>query len=798
MKYLSKYQLILFALSFITTTFVYPLNDVAISNNFDDDMVLYVAVNGKPSNKGTKESPLNLSEAIERAKNEIYKKGVPKGGLTIFIRGGNYIINKKINLGEAFKGSKESPIVIRNYPGETVVFDGGKKIGINGFERVTSKNEIALLPKSAANKILAKTITDTDLIKKLSSSVVLNLQIDNEIYLPSCYPNMGYAQLKETPLVDEVSPPAIPKNSSALRAGMPPLQEAGKPSGWKGTVDEPRGAQVGIGNREVEMAGSWKQWTNEINSNNKRNVLTGFISADWLLESHPIYASNSDNQTIHLSQVVAYGWHGEKHRKKDFKVYGLLCELDIPGEWHFDTMTNRFYIYSPKPIQNIKEIGFPYATGFLSLKETAFVSIIGVNVKNVGAGAVFSIQGGNNNVIARCKVNNCSALGVQISGGMYNGVSGCDFVDLNSHVNISGGYRGSNEITPAYNYTENCHIYQLKFDHEKVGIGLSGVGNLFTNNLVHNSIGQAMIISGNDHLIEKNEFFNIGYDEGDGGAMYAGADLVGYGTTYRYNFIHHLIHVPGKVSRAGIHLDDLQAGAILTGNVFYKSAEKGIFMNGGSGHVIRDNVFLEGSLGIYNVAAGSRKKFNLQEKIDVNRNHTQKNLKEDYTGRAEKITGLDGWNNEPWIGKYPRLALVMNDKREFGRMSPIRCVVEGNMYYGNGRGDKTFWDRFTPESEVKSIISNEKVIDPDYFVNYNKLDLQFKKQGRDIPEIPFDKIGLYLGEYRLSMPEKEHYRMAIKEFFKDVKSMPGTTKQINTGKIVEDGPMILKTDKSVN
>ena len=35
----------------------------------------------------------------------------------------------------------------------------------------------------------------------------------------------------------------------------------------------------------------------------------------------------------------------------------------------------------------------------------------------------------------------------------------------------------------------------------------------------------------------------------------------GYGVTYRHNFIHHLMHVPGKVERSGIHLDDLAAPA---------------------------------------------------------------------------------------------------------------------------------------------------------------------------------------------------------------------------------------------
>ncbi|WP_303318328.1 family 16 glycoside hydrolase [Flavivirga abyssicola] len=795
MRFLRNFKLLI-VISFISLFFSsYSSIDNRFINDFIEENIIYIAPNGKINNLGTKESPLSFPAGILKASKIIKAHGVPKGGLTIYLRGGKYSIDNQINLGSEFVGTKESPIIIRNYPGEKVFFDGGKKIEPVGFKKVASKKEQEKLAKSAKKKVLVKTITDSELIKKLTSKVVLNLNIDNEIYLPSCYPNGGYAELKYEPKEAEVSPPAIPRDASG-RAGMPPYVESGKPRAWKGTITEPRGAQVGIGKRESEMAGSWNQWEKEINSNNTRNLLTGFISADWLLESHPIFAANGKKETIHLSQVVAYGWYGDKHKQKDFKVYGLLCELDEPGEWHFDTKTNRFYIYPPKPMEVIKQMGFPYSEGFMALNKTEYVSIIGLNVKNVGAGIVFNVNGGKNNTIAGCKINNCTAQGIRINGGMYNGVSGCDLFDLNSHVNISGGTRNSKEITPAYNYAENCHIYQVKYNHEKVGIGLNGVGNIFTNNLAHNSIGQAMMIRGNEHIIERNEFFNIGYDEGDGGAMYAGADLVGYGTAYRHNFFHHLINVPGKVTRAGIHLDDLQAGSILTGNIFYKSAEKGIFMNGGSGHVIRDNVFLEGALGVYNVANSSKRKFDLQEDINANSNHNNKGLKEDYLGNAEKITGKNGWNNEPWISKYPRLALVMNDKGENGYMWPIRCIVSGNMYYGNSRGDKAVWSRFSPESQNKSIINNEKVISPDYFMDYSKLDLQFKKQRRDLPEIPFNKIGLYLDDYRSSMPDKNHYRMAIKEFFKGVKSMPGTTKQINTGKVVENGPIITRTNTS--
>ena len=75
-------------------------------------------------------------------------------------------------------------------------------------------------------------------------------------------------------------------------------------------------------------------------------------------------------------------------------------------------------------------------------------------------------------------------------------------------------------------------------------------------------------------------------------------------------------------------------------------------------------------------------------------------------------------------------------------------------------------------------------------MDYEALDLRFRQQGVGMPHIPFEKIGLYLDDHRNAMPEKKHYRRVIKDFFEDVKSMPGSRKQINTGLVVEESPIV--------
>ncbi len=747
---------------------------------------LVVAPNGKAGNLGTTVSPLTFDEGVHRMSQLLKTEGVPKEGLTLTLMGGHYSFTQRTVLNREFTGTPNERIIIRAQPGTTVTLDGGARISPEEFGPVADPWERARLAQAAADRIRVKTITDPALIAKLRQKLLLTLSYNEGIYLPSVFPNQGYAMMDNKESVPEVTPPGVPVGDQGygIRAGSPPYQEPGKPQGWKGTLDEPRGAQAGIAQRQDEMAGTWTQWEAELKRNNRRNAHVGFIDANWLLRSQALYAASAKLRAMHFSSVLSYGWAWRKD--KPFKVFGLLCELDSPGEWHFDTLTNRLYIYPPQPLTLKTRIGLPLADGFMELRNTAYVSVIGLNVQNVGSHAVYHINGGQHNLIAGCAIRNSTAQGLIISG-KHNGAMACDLVDLDGHVSLGGGTRSPEEITPGHNRVENCHIYQRGFRHRKVNISVHGVGNLFRHNLVHNSLGQAVTVRGNGHILELNEMFNIGYDEGDGGAMYAGADLAGYGVVYRHNFFHHLMHVPGKVERSGIHLDDLQAGSTCVGNVFYKSAGKGIFMNGGAGHTVLDNVFLEGYRGVYNTGHHGQKDHDRQVAIISDPNHMYRNTKENYVGRTEKTVGPEGWTRSPWKETYPVLFQVMSDTGQYGRMWPIRCRVEGNLYYGNTRTNQTEWSRCAPEVQAKNTIRHDRAVTPADFVDYGHLDLRFK-QTSGFPDIPFAEIGLYVDEYRTTMPSKSHYRSFIKRFYEGIGSMPGTAKQIDTAVLVEQGP----------
>lgn len=766
---------------------------LAVAQDGGTPLEVFVAADAGDDGTGEIDSPLSFAAGIERARAYCLEHGVPEGGVRVWLRGGRYTLRGPVVLGPEFAGAAGGRVVIAAYGDESVVFDGGQRIGAEGFARVEDPAERERLAASVRDRVMATTLTDPDLIAAFEADLMLTLAYDGGLHLPSVFPNEGYAYFDLQYDVAEASPPGVPDDKTAygVRAGHPPFQEEGRAQGWLGTLEEPRGAQAGFAESASDMAGTWAQWEAELARDNGRNRLTGFIDANWLLKSQPLVGANAERQTVHLSNALAYGWNWKNRRRdKPFKVFGLLCELDQPGEWHFDRVTDRLYVLPEGAMEDALPVGLPVATGFVVIDGASFVDIRGITVESVGSGTVFAIRSGHDNRLLGCTARNSTATGLELSG-TGNGAYGCDFVDLNRHVVLRGGTRSPEEIVAGGNTVENCHIYQKRFRHQKVNVSVSGVGQVFRHNLVHNSLGQAVTISGNDHLLESNELFNIGFDEGDGGAMYAGADLAGYGTTYRYNFFHHLMHVPGKVERSGIHLDDLQAGSVCVGNVFYKSASKGIFMNGGAGHVLRGNVFLEGFRGIYNVGSGAQRNHDRQEAIlSDGPSHDHWNTKENYVGRTEKTVGPEGWNTSPWKDRYPLFAEVMNDAGQFGRMWPIRCTVEGNAYFGNAQGDRTIWSRVAPEAMAKTTISDDRVVGPEDFADYDRLDLRFGDPASAAVEIPFEGIGLYLDEFRREMPSKTHYRMAIKRFFDGVPSHPGTHEKFDSAEAVEGAPVV--------
>ena len=92
----------------------------------------------------------------------------------------------------------------------------------------------------------------------------------------------------------------------------------------------------------------------------------------------PLKAANAEKKTLHFPRAFAYGFGWLKDQP--FQLLGLLCEVDQPGEWHYDPTSQKLYFIPPIPVNEIESIGLPIANGFLELHGTKHVSIIGITL----------------------------------------------------------------------------------------------------------------------------------------------------------------------------------------------------------------------------------------------------------------------------------------------------------------------------------------------------------------------------------------------------------------------------------
>ena len=103
----------------------------------------YVATNGNDANSGTKAKPF---ATFERARDEVRElkqnAKLPRSGVTIWLRGGDYVRTNALELTATDSGTQESPVVWQAAKGEKVRLLGGRRL--TGFKPVT---ETAILSR---------------------------------------------------------------------------------------------------------------------------------------------------------------------------------------------------------------------------------------------------------------------------------------------------------------------------------------------------------------------------------------------------------------------------------------------------------------------------------------------------------------------------------------------------------------------------------------------------------------------------------------------------------------------------
>jgi len=698
---------------------------------------LYVSPDGSDTNAGTIESPLaTMDEAKMRVRT------ITKGqAITVHLRAGTYpadVANLRLFRAQD-SGTAEHPVVYKSFEGETAFFDGIRLVDQNAFAIETNSTKLSRIPAIAHGKVYSQTITDPNLIANLLRSNVYLVQNNRPLSI-STTPNQGFLTVDQ---------------KLSFGAG-------------DGTFEAPRGPTFTIREEiDFDLLGA------ELNRGGQQAYTDGYIGTEFAQRIIPLAPMRGTDGEVFTLQNETTGQFSSVNVSR-FRVANVLSGLDSPGEWFFDKLDNTLYLWPASGrISSLDRIGPTSGTSVIvgfQANHIRFENFVFQNISDVSPGAAVVFENGDNMVVAGCTFRNIPlpfAPFILDSAATNSSAISCDVIDCARGAILQGGSTSLTSVTPANNTIDNCHFTILHLRHGGGNaVTVRGAGNNFTNNLCHRANTQAIIHAGVDHLFARNEVFNVGMEEGDGGGAYCGASLGSFGNIFSSNFFHHMINTPGLIGRAGMFSDDYDGGETYTANVYYKAAGTAIKLNAGSGHTIVSNVMIDSTNGVELVGRAST----YQSRLDTALRLIREDLsdtnfsKENYLGRAELMIGdfvndqtgeyISEWGNSFWAQRYPILRNMISSSA--GRLgmfpSEIRVYDNGFLRCGsNFRRPAGFG------GELRSVALSDA-----NFANPSNLDFTFLNKPANMVEIPFASIGLKVDNYRTSAPNKDAYRSRIR------------------------------------
>lgn len=568
----------------------------------------YVSPKGSDRNPGTKQEPF---ATLERARDA--GRSVQRGNaITIWLRGGTYTRSATLTLQAEDGGTASAPVVYRAVPGEAVRLFGGKVV--HGFRKWHG----SILQVNLRRQGITDFGEMTSRGFARSHVAGLELFFAGRPMTLARWPNRGWAHISA---------------ATASKTTDHFTFNGDRPARWRKSPD------------------AWAY---------------GYWMYDWADSYERVAAIDLATHTIRTgSPEPQYGYRAGQR----WRVVNVLEELDEPGEWYLDRATGILYFWPPAPIRSAEAAVSMLATPLVSLQGASYVEFRDLHFE-VTRGDAIVISDGTHDVISHCRIANIGNWAVSIKGGSNDGVEDSEIRGIgDGGIVLNGGDRPT--LTPAAHFAVRNHIHDFSRWTRTYtpAILIQGVGNRVVGNTIDHAPHNAILVNGNDHLVEGNDIHTVAMETGDVGAYYLGRDWTERGNTVRGNYFHNL----GQGDVNAVYLDDCASGSTITGNVI-RGAHRGVMIGGGRDNVIAGNKFLDCDIGIHFDARGLGWAHSWFDGTDPT--------------LFDRLRAMP-YRQEPWRSRYPQLLTLASDDP---------AVPEGNVIRDNQSWCKTwiaYYDHMT-------------------------------------------------------------------------------------------------------
>lgn len=607
---------------------------IALAN--EDKVYLYVALDGNENGDGSLSNPFS---SLEKARDEIRRQkeagNIPENGFVVYLRGGNYGLDKGIVLDAQDSGTSEAPVVYSSYPGEKVSFVGGATINTKHFTPLSNEDiRERVIDENAKNHIVQidlGTLGYTDFGENmlrgaysyeapLPTNAPVNspeLVVDGKLMTLSRYPN------EDNMLVKDILHHGFDKDG-ILSANPNSTYE-------DGFIISPQDERI-------------KYWTKATDA-----ILHGFWRHDWAEQS--VYIKNIDveNNTIESNYGSLFG----VVKEQKFYVYNLPEEIDIPGEYYLDRRTNILYMHPPEGFSESSEVKLSVLTdNMLTFNGASYIDFKGIDFSTSRSSAVVIKKGSRNIRIMNANIEYTSDYAVIMEEETYNcGVLNCHIFEVNGGVSMEGGKRST--LDPGNNYVENCEIEAFSRISKtyRAAVTIGGVANRVSHNEIHDGPHLAIMFGGFDPIIEYNDIYDVVSKSDDMAAIYGGQTWLSRGLTVIGNYIHDIKTDSGQsIGIAAVYLDGCQCDCTIRGNIFESIAGDGVKINGGRDNITENNIFINCKSAVYlcNVPLDE---FPYETRINsIIKSYIWENPED------------EPWTKEPFISKYPNMLAMLEDE----------------------------------------------------------------------------------------------------------------------------------------